>query len=105
MAPILSQKGKQWFVESAGQDRIHGPYSAAEALEVALTEVIWKRRPGEPSRLSVRDNHGIARECQVVSTPEGDMCFQCESLWPKEYSSVTPRCPLWQAFSSFKTEQ
>src|SRR5579872_5896136 len=103
MAPILSRRGKQWFIESASSGRVQGPYTAATALEIAL-DVTREHRRGERSGLAVRDNHGIARYCRVVSVPEAEMCFQCESLWPKEFSSITPRCPLWQAFSSFTDE-
>jgi len=103
MAPTLSLKGKEWFIESAGRDRVKGPYdAAATALEVAQAEMAEAGRRGQPVSLSVRDNHGIARECKLINKPERATCFPCESLWPKELSSVTPRCPLWEAFSSFK---
>lgn len=103
MAPTLRLKGKEWFIESAGEDRIKGPYdAAATALEIAQAEVAEADRRGQSVSLSVRDNHGIARECKLINKPERATCFPCESLWPKELSSVTPRCPLWEAFSSFK---
>jgi hypothetical protein len=103
MASILSLKGKEWFIETSDDNLIKGPYSTAvEALQVALAEVVQARRRGRSDSLSVRDNHGIARQCRLITKPEGATCFQCESLWPKEFSSVTPRCPLWKAFSPFK---
>lgn len=103
MAPTLSLKGKEWFIESVGEDRIKGPYGvAATALEVAQAEVAEAARRGQPIGLSVRDNHGIARECKLIDKPERATCFPCESLWPKELSSITPRCPLWEAFSSLE---
>jgi hypothetical protein len=103
MAPTLNLKGKEWFIESVGEDRIKGPYdAAATALEAAQAEVAEGARRGRSVGLSVRDNHGIARECKLINKPERATCFPCESLWLKELSSVTPRCPLWEAFSSFE---
>jgi len=103
MAPTLSLKGKEWFIESSGEDRIKGPYNAAAtALEIAQAEVAEAGRRGQSVSLSVRDNHGVRRECKLINKPERRTCFPCESFWPKELSSVTPRCPLWEAFRSFE---
>jgi hypothetical protein len=103
MAPTLSLKCKEWFIEYSDKDRIEGPYeTAAVALQVGLAAVAEARRQGQFFTLSVRDNHGIARECKLIDKPERDTCFQCESLWTNERSSVTPRCPLRAALSVYK---
>jgi len=103
MAPTLSTKGKEWFIESSAEDRDKGPYYAAGiALQVAVVEVVQARRRGQTLSLSVRDSHGIARECKLLKKPQKETCFQCETLWPKGRSSLPPRCPLREALSPFK---
>src|ERR1700683_5358999 len=103
MALTLSLKCKEWFIEFSGEGRIDGPYdTAAPALQAALVEVARAHRRGQSFTLSVRDNHGIARDCKLINKGERDTCFQCESLWTNERSSVTPRCPLREALSLFK---
>ncbi len=103
MALTLSLKCKEWFIEFLGDIHVDGPYdTAASALQAALAEVARAHRQGQSFTLSVRDNHGIARECKLINKPERDTCFQCESMWTNERSSVTPRCPLREALSLFK---
>jgi hypothetical protein len=103
MAPTLSLKCSEWFIEHSERDCTQGPYdTAAMAFQVGLAAVAEAQRRGQNSTLSVRDNHGIARKCKLINRPEPDTCFLCESLWTNERSSVTPRCPLRAALRLFE---
>jgi hypothetical protein len=102
MAPTLSAKCGEWFVESLDEG-LKGPYrTAAIALQVALTDVVRARRRGQPANLSVRDSQNVARDCKLIKKPVVETCFECETSWPKGQSSLPPRCPLWEAFRALK---
>lgn len=83
----------EWFVVLPDKTQL-GPYwSAAIALEVAVTHALLARRQGLDAQVLVRDDYGGIHKCMVLDGCGGPgRCVVCESSWPM--SPRTLRCPI-----------
>jgi hypothetical protein len=105
MAPTLSLKCSEWFIEHSERDCTQGPYdTAAMAFQVGLAAVAEAQRRGQNSTLSVRDNHGIARKCKLINRPEPVPAFFVKACGPTNEARLRRAVRCERHSDSLKTE-
>lgn len=71
-----------------------GPYwSAAIALQVAVTDALLARKHGLNVHVFVEDDYGTPHKCLIFGVPDSpDPCTECETSWRQ--SPRPARCPI-----------